>query len=358
VIQPPTALPFPIAEFRLQFQGSVIAPGDSGYDEASTVKSGKPGRPAVTLARHTGLELAVRGGGHSAAGHGTTDGGMVLDLSPMKRIEMDVTGRTVWAEAGLTAGELTAAVGEHGLAIGFGDTGSVGIGGITLGGGVGFLSRKYGLTIDNLLAADVALADGSIVRADEDHEPDLYWAIRGGGGNFGVVTRFRFRLHDVPTVVGGMLMLPATPEIIAGFVAAAEAAQDELSTIANIVSAPALPFVPSEVHGQLVVLAQLAYAGDLASGQEALAPIRALATPIVDLLRPMDYAELFQPADPSHRPIGVNRTMFLDLPGLRRRSFTRPYRHRRSRSADLGRGSGTIPSHDRAADPERRLWHP
>jgi FAD/FMN-containing dehydrogenase len=326
MIQSPTTPSLSTAELRTHIQGSVIAPDDLGYAEASTVRSGESGRPAaiirsaiaadvvrtVALARETGFELAVRSGGHSAAGHGTTDGGIVLDLSAMKKMEIDVDGRTVWAEAGLTAAELTAAVGEHGLAIGFGDTGSVGIGGITLGGGVGFLSRKHGLTIDNLLAADVALADGSIVRADEDHEPDLFWAIRGGGGNFGVVTRFQFGLHSVPNVVGGMLMLPATPDIIAGFVTAAEAAPDELSTIANILSAPPLPFVPAEVRGQLVVLALMAYAGDAASGQEALAPFRALGTPIVDMVRPMAYGELFPAVDPNHRPISANRTMFLD----------------------------------------------
>ncbi len=165
------------------------------------------------------------------------------------------SGRTAWAETGLTAGEYTTAAGAHGLATGFGDTGSVGIGGITLGGGVGYLVRKYGLTIDNLLAADVVTADGELLRVDAETHPDLFWAIRGGGGNFGVATRFQFRLHEVDTVVGGMLILPATPDVIASFIAEAEAAPEELSTIANVMPAPPMPFVPAEHHGRLVIMA-------------------------------------------------------------------------------------------------------
>src|SRR6185503_17999709 len=175
----------------------------------------------------------------------------------MKGLDIDVDGRTAWADAGLTAGEFTTAVGAHGLATGFGDTGSVGLGGITLGGGVGYLSRKHGLTIDSLLAADVVTADGEMLRVDEQSHPDLFWAIRGGGGNFGVATRFRFRLHEVDQVVGGLLVLPATAETVAGFVAAAEAAPEELTTIANVMSCPPLPFVPAELHGSLVIVANL-----------------------------------------------------------------------------------------------------
>src|SRR3972149_2442912 len=148
----------------------------------------------ISLARETGLELAIRSGGHSNAGHSTTDGGIVLDLRDMKALEIDVASRSAWAEAGLTTGEYTAAAGAHGLATGFGDTGSVGIGGITLGGGIGYFVRKYGLTIDDLLAAEVMTADGHLLRVDAETHPDLFWAIRGGGGNFGVATRFQFRL--------------------------------------------------------------------------------------------------------------------------------------------------------------------
>jgi FAD/FMN-containing dehydrogenase len=236
-----------IDRLRTDLRGDVLAPGDPGYDEARTVFPGNVDRhPAVvvrpidaeevsavvSVARETGLELAVKSGGHSGPGFGVSDGGIVLDLSAMKGLDIDADGRSAWAETGLTAGEYPTAAGAHGLATGFGDTGSVGIGGITLGGGIGFLVRKHGLTIDDLLAAEVVTADGRLLHVDENTHPDLFWAIRGGGGNFGVATRFRFRLHDVPSIVGGILMLPATPEVIASFVAEAEAAPDELSTIA------------------------------------------------------------------------------------------------------------------------------
>ena len=266
-----------------------------------------------SMSARTGHELAVRSGGHSGPGFGTTDDGIVLDLSDLKCIAIDVEQQTVWAGTGLTAGELTRAVGEHDLAIGFGDSGSVGIGGITLGGGIGYLVRKFGLTIDNVLAAEVVTADGRTVRADAHTNPDLFWAIRGGGGNFGIVTRFKYRLHTLPRVVAGTLMLPATAEIIAGFAAAAEAAPDELSTIVNVMPAPPMPSVPAEHQGRLVVMAQMTYAGDPADADAALAPFRALATPIVDDLRPMVYADLFA-AKPKSRSTmsAAGQTLFTD----------------------------------------------
>jgi FAD/FMN-containing dehydrogenase len=266
----------------------------------------------IAIARETGLELAVRSGGHSGAGHGVSEGGIVLDLSDMRALDIDPQSRTAWAETGLTAGEYTVAAGAHGLATGFGDTGSVGIGGITLGGGVGFLVRKHGLTIDSLLAADVVTADGELLRVDAETHPDLFWAIRGGGGNFGVATRFQFRLQEVGTIVGGMLILPASPEVIASFVAEAEAAPEELSTIANVMTAPPLPFLPPEAHGQLVVMGLLAYAGPVEDGERALAPFRALATPIADMVRPIPYPEIYPPDDEDYRPVAAARTMFLD----------------------------------------------
>jgi hypothetical protein len=316
-----------IPDLRAEFDGRVIAPDDVGYDEARTVFPGgidrRPAviiRPAdaaevarvVSIARETGLELAVRSGGHSGAGHGVSEGGIVLDLADMRALDIDVDGRTAWAEAGLTAGEYTAAVGAHGLATGFGDTGTVGIGGITLGGGVGFLARKHGLTIDNLLAADIVTADGELFRVDAENHPDLFWAIRGGGGNFGVVTRFQFRLHEVDSVVGGMLMLPATPEVIASFMTAADAAPGELSSIVNVMPAPPMPFVPAEHHGRIVVMALMAYAGDAEAGEQAMAPFRALSTPIVDMVKPMPYAEMFPPEEEGYHPVAVVRTMFVD----------------------------------------------
>lgn len=253
-----------IPKLRSTFSGRVTAPGDPDYDKARTVFYGGIDRhPAVivrvkdaddvarviAVARETGLELAIRSGGHSVVGHCATDGGIVLDLSDMRDLQIDLENRTAWAETGLTAGEYTSAVGAHGLATGFGDTGSVGIGGLTLGGGVGYLVRKYGLTVDDLLAAEVVTADGELLHVDADSDPDLFWAIRGGGGNFGVATRFKFRLHEVSSVYGGMLFLPATPDVIASFIALAETAPDELSTIANVMPAPPMPFLPVEYHG-------------------------------------------------------------------------------------------------------------
>jgi FAD/FMN-containing dehydrogenase len=316
-----------IPQLRAALNGRVIAPGDPGYDQARTVfVGGFDQRPAVivrvadaadvarvvALARETGLELAVRSGGHSGAGHSTTEGGIVLDLRDMKALDIDADRRTAWAEAGLTAGEYSVAAAAHGLATGFGDTGSVGIGGITLGGGVGYLVRKHGMTIDNLLAADLVTADGRLLRVDEQTHPDLFWAIRGGGGNFGVATRFQYRLHEVPTFVGGMLMLPASAELVAEFIALADAAPEELSTIANVMPAPPLPFVPAEQHGKLAVLALLAYAGDTEAGERVLAPFKALATPLVDMVKPMPYPEIYPPEEEDYHPTAVGHTMFVD----------------------------------------------
>lgn len=309
------------------FQGRILTPDDPGYDAARTIFYGgydrRPGvilRPAnaqdvarvLSLAQETGLELAVRSGGHSIAGHGLTDGGIVLDLRDLRSLSIDPEACTAWVETGLTAGEYTSAAAAYGLATGFGDSGSVGIGGITLGGGVGYLVRKYGLTIDQLLAAEMVTADGRVLQVDAENHPDLFWAIRGGGGNFGVATRFQFKLHEVSTIVGGMLLLPASPEVIASFMAEAEAAPEELSTIANIMPAPPMPFVPPEVHGRLVVMAMLAYTGAVEAGERAIAPFRALARPIADLVRPMSYPEMFPPEDDSYHPMAVAHTMFVN----------------------------------------------
>jgi FAD/FMN-containing dehydrogenase len=266
----------------------------------------------VSLARKTGMELAIRSGGHSLAGFSTTDGGIVLDLSLMKGIEINTHARTAWAEAGLTAGEYTAAAAKYGLATGFGDAATVGLGGLTTGGGVGYLVRKYGLTIDNLLAAKVVTADGRIRYVDADNHPDLFWAIRGGGGNFGVVTHFKFRLQPVDTIVGGPLILPATPEVMAAFATLADSAPDELSTIVNVMPAPPLPFIPAEYHGQIVMIAMLAYTGDIEEGLRVVAPFRALATPIVDMVGPMPYPAIYLEEDPNLRVETAVRSKFID----------------------------------------------
>jgi FAD/FMN-containing dehydrogenase len=193
----------------------------------------------------------------------------------------------------VAAGDYTRATGEHGLATGLGDTPTVGLGGITLAGGIGFLVRRNGLAIDDLLAAEVVTADGELLEVDEESHADLFWALRGGGGNFGVATRLRLRLHEIDEVVGGMLLLPASTDVITGLVAAADAAPEELSMIANILKAPPVPFIPAEQHGKPVVIASMVYAGGAEAGEKAIAPIRALATPLVDMVRPIRYPEMF-----------------------------------------------------------------
>ena len=307
--------------------GRVIAPHDADYDKAREVFiGGVDRRPAlivqvanaadvmrvIALARETGMELAVRSGGHSGAAHCVSEGGIVLDLRDMRALDIDARSRTAWVEPGLTAGEYSKAADEHGLATGFGDTGSVGIGGITLGGGVGYLVRKHGLTIDDLLAADIVTADGQLLHVDEKTHPDLFWAIRGGGGNFGVATRFKFRLHPVGDIVGGMMMLPATRDVIRSFIDLAEAAPDELSTIANVMPAPPMPMVPAEHVGKLVIFAMLCYAGDARAGERAVAPFRALATPLLDMVKPSRYPDMYPPDDVSYHPIASGRNLFID----------------------------------------------
>ena len=312
------------------FGGERISPADPGYDEARTVFPGgfdrRPSaifRPTsaeevaqvIGLARDTDLPLAVRGGGHSGAGHGVVDGGIVLDVANLGGIEIDTNERTAWAGTGVTTGEYTQAAWEHRLATGFGDAGTVGIGGITLAGGIGFLVRKYGMTIDSLLAAEVVTANGEILAVDAESHPDLFWAIRGGGGNFGVATKLKLRLHDLPDFYGGMLLLPATAETIAGFVAAAKGAPEELSTIANVMPAPPMPFVPEDIQGELVLMATLAYAGNAEDGERAATPFRELAEPIADMVQATDYPELFPPTQEGYHPVVDIRTGFAEALG-------------------------------------------
>ena len=307
--------------------GPVITAADPAYDQARTVfYGGIDKRPAaiarvanvddvrrvIAVARDEGRELAIRSGGHSIAGHSTTNGGIVLDLRSMARIDVDATNRTAWAETGATALQVTEAAVEQGLVVGFGDSGSVGIGGITLAGGIGFLVRKHGLTIDSVLGAEIVTADGRLLSVDANHHPDLFWALRGGGGNFGVVTRLKFRLHELPHFTGGLLVLPATPETIAGFAAAALAAPEELTTIGNVLPAPPMPFLPQDVHGRLVILGMMAYAGDPTAAEQAIAPFRALGVALADTVKPMPYTGMYPPEDPNVHPSAIGRTMFVD----------------------------------------------
>jgi FAD/FMN-containing dehydrogenase len=325
--QPLAKLGYSLPDLRAAFTGEVITPGDEKYDSARAVFYGGIDRhpalivraagvadvqQAVALARQAGVDISIRSGGHSGAGHSVCEGGIMLDLRNLRGMEIDAENRTAWAEAGLTAGEYTSAANSFGLATGFGDTGSVGIGGITLGGGIGYLVRKYGMTIDDLLAAEIVTADSKQLLVDEENHPDLFWAIRGGGGNFGVVTRFQFRLHPVDQVYGGMLVLPAAAEVIAGFMAAAEAAPEELGAIANVMAAPPMPFLPEALHGKMILMALMVYAGDAEAGERALAPFRALAEPLFDQVRPIRYPEMFPPEDDSYHPTAVGHTMFVN----------------------------------------------
>jgi hypothetical protein len=316
-----------VGELRSTVEGRVITPDSAEYDEARRLfYGGVDPRPAaivrvanaadvaslVGLARTTAVDLSVRSGGHSLAGHSAVDGSIVIDFTERKGIDFDVAAKTAWVETGLTAAELTTAAAEHSLAIGFGDTGSVGIGGLTLGGGQGFLSRKFGLTIDSLLAAEIVTADGEVRIVDAEHEPDLFWAIRGGGGNFGVATRFRYQLHDLDQVVGGMILIPATPETVERFMALSLAAPDELTTIGNVMPAPPMPFIAPEHVGKLVIMGIMVYAGDVETGQKVIQPFREIATPLADMLRPMAYPEIYPPEDESYRPTAVSRNLFID----------------------------------------------
>jgi FAD/FMN-containing dehydrogenase len=324
----PRSTPGSIPQLRAALRGEVLAPDDPEYESARLVVNAafdrRPAmivRPAdsgdvalaVSLARAEGLQLAVRGGGHSFAGHGTIEGGLVLDMSRMRALHVDPQRRIAWAQAGLTAGQYTSEAASHGLTTGFGDTGSVGITGLTLGGGIGWLVRKHGLTIDDLLAVELVTADGVRRHVDSERHPDLFWALRGGGGNFGVVTRLEYQLHEIDTILGGLLVLPASPEILRLFTAAADNAPDELSTIAILARLPALPFVSPEHHGLLALMVRVAYAGDLQCGQQALAPLRALATPLADAVTPIPYRLMYAAEGPDPARVRMaTRSMFLD----------------------------------------------
>ena len=315
---------------RGRMRGRVVTAGDADYDELRRVADGGTDRRPALIARvadaddvatvvrfaaEHGVELAVRSGGHSGAGHGSTEGGIVLDLRELDAIEIDEEARSAWVGTGATAGAVTAALAERGVAVGFGDTGSVGVGGITTGGGIGYLVRKHGMTIDSITAAQVVTADGTLHAVDAEHEPDLFWGIRGGGGNLGVVTRVRFATHPVPAIVGGIMILPATPEAVAGFIAAADGAPEELSTIANVMPCPPMPFVSEELHGTLVNMALMCYAG--ASGEEAdaaYAPFRALGR-LADMVKPGVLPDMYAGEEEGGEmpPMVVTmRTMFLD----------------------------------------------
>jgi FAD/FMN-containing dehydrogenase len=297
------------------FSGELLAPGDAGYDAARAIWNGaidrRPAliarcrdaedvRAALSLARERELPVAVRGGGHGVAGLAINDGGLVIDLSPMTAITVDPYAGTARAQGGVLWGDFDAATQAHGLATTGGIVTHTGIAGLTLGGGVGWLMRRHGATVDNLVAAQVVTPDGSIVAADEK----LLWGLRGGGGNFGIVTEFEYRLHEVgPTVLSGPLYfaLEDGPEVLRTYRDAIAGAPDELTTILNLRPAPPLPILPPELHGRPVVAIIACWAGRPEHGERTLAPLRRAHTPLVDLIaaRPyVDLQSLFNPAVP------------------------------------------------------------
>jgi FAD/FMN-containing dehydrogenase len=331
----PTTTPSPIAPvdvraLRAAIRGEVIVEGDAAYDARrglhNTHVDRKPGvivRPAdaidasraVVTARELGLELRVKSGGHSISGASATDGGLLLDMRSLNAVDIDPIHWTGSAQGGATAGEYTTAAHTFGMATPFGDTASVGLGGLTLGGGIGWLARKHGMAIDNLLEADIVTADGRLVTVSEDDDPDLFWAIRGGGGSFGIVTRFRYRLHPVEMVTGGALFLPLTREVLRGLIDASLEAPEELTQISFVMPIPPAPFVPPELVGTPAVVVMPVHAGPLDEGAAAMAPFRSLAKPLVDMVGPMPYPAMYQLTAAGEAPAaGVLRSSF--LPGL------------------------------------------
>ncbi|MFJ9733319.1 FAD-binding oxidoreductase [Streptomyces sp. NPDC101171] len=305
-----------IAELQAGLRGTVVRPGDADYDEARAVwNAAHDKRPAlvvrcagtadviraVEFARSQDLLVAVRGGAHSIAGFSTCDGGIVIDLSPMKGAVVDPVRRRVVAQAGMTWRDLDHETQAFGLAVTGGLVSSTGVSGFTLGGGVGWLVRRHGLASDNLTAAEVVTADGRVVRADAGQNSELFWALRGGGGNFGVVTSLEYRLHPVgPQVLGGLIFYPLDQarQVVTGWRDLTRGMPDELTTMAVLTTAPPVPFLPPEVHGTRVVALAGCYAGDPAAGEAAVGPLRTLGTPIADLMGPLPYTAMQSLLDP------------------------------------------------------------
>jgi len=286
-------------QVRASFTGELVSPADPGYEEIRRVQNGlidrRPGliarcrivpdvADAVTMGREQAAEISVRGGGHSVAGLAVTDGGLMIDLAPMKGIRVDRRRRTVWAQGGVTWNEFNRAAACHGLATTGGIVSTTGIAGLTLGGGEGWLMGKYGLTIDNLLAAEVVTAAGEVVTASDEENQDLFWALRGGGGNFGVVTSFEYQAHPMSTVYGGQVVHPASRarEALGFFRELTQAAPDELTVYFSLFPDPAAP-------GEKLAAMIACHCGDPTAAEADLKPLRQFGPPAADLIQPMPY---------------------------------------------------------------------
>ncbi len=303
-------------------RSELIRPGDPSYDEHRKVWNGSIDRfpaliarcagvadviSAVRFGRRTGLETAVRGGGHSFPGLSVCDGGVVIDLGPMKGIRVDPEAQTVRAQAGVLIGEVDRETQAFGLAVTGGIVTHTGLSGLTLGGGIGWLMRKHGLTIDQLLSVDLVTANGELVRASRDENPDLFWGVRGGGGNFGIVTEFEFRLYPVgPIVLAGPVFwaMEDSPELLRFYRDWIADAPDDLMTIVIHREAPPLPFVPTELHGKPVVAVACCYAGSVEEGEKVVRPLKEFGSPVLDLCEPKPYLThqaMFDPTFPHGR---------------------------------------------------------
>jgi hypothetical protein len=303
------------------FGGELLRDGDPGYDEARRVFNAAIDRrpaliarcsgvadviDALALAREHGLDVSVRGGGHSVAGHAVVDAGVVIDLRPMNRVRVDAERRTAWCGGGTKWGELDRETQAFGLAVTGGRLADTGVGGLTLGGGSGWIERKYGLTVDSLISADVVTADGRHLVASADRNADLFWALKGGGGNFGVVTGFEFDLHEVgPILYGGMLLfsIDGAVDLLKAYRGFMEGAPDEICGGAAVLCAPPEEFVPEAIRGKPVLAVIACYVGPVEAGERAFAPLREWG-PALELLGPMPYAAvqgLIEPGNPPGR---------------------------------------------------------
>jgi FAD/FMN-containing dehydrogenase len=305
-----------LQELRDAVRGDVVTARDAEYDEARAVWNGAhDARPAVIVrctgvadviasigfARSNDLEIAVRGGGHSIAGFSTCDDGIVIDLAQMNEVRVDASARRAYVGPGAVWGDVDHETQAHGLATTGGLVSTTGVAGFTLGGGIGWTMRKFGLACDNLVGADIVTADGRLLHTSETENPDLLWGLRGGGGNFGIVTQFELALHPLgPTVFAGPAFYPAeaAEPLLKAFRAWSEDAPDEITALVNLTTAPPLPAIPAEWHGKKVVALLALSTGPVEEGAALVAPLRAVAEPIVDLLGPMPYQFIQSLIDP------------------------------------------------------------